>query len=295
MEIRRQSRHRKTDHKGILKLVVPLFLLLGIIFLFWSNVKEFEQVTNKEEASITEVLPEANKGVVYHKPHFSLSYVEEYELPEWVAYRLTIDMMNSPKTERYQDFYPDPVIETQSAHYHDYKQSGYRRGHLVPSADMAWNKNAMDATFLMSNIAPMLESFNDGIWLELEHNVRDWSRKNKNILVVTGPVFSEIITSIGENEVAVPKSYYKAVFTLNDGKPDVIGFLLDQTMDTNDRLQKFIVSIDSIENVTGLDLFANLYGDWDEEIRLEKQINDSYIRWPLNEKWYVERTDDDIK
>lgn len=295
MEIRRQSRHRKTDHKGILKLAVPLFLLLGIIFLFWSNVKEFEQVTNKEEASITEVLPEAYKGVVYHKPHFSLSFVEAYELPEWVAYRLTIDMMNSPKTERYQDFYPDLTIETKSAHYHDYKQSGYRRGHLVPAADMAWNKNAMDATFLMSNIAPMLESFNDGIWLELEHNVRDWSRKNKNILVVTGPVFSEIITSIGENEVAVPKSYYKAVFTINDGQPDVIGFVFDQTMDTDDRLQKFIVPIDSIEKVTGLDLFANLYGDWNEEIRLEKQVNDSYIRWPLNEKWYLERMREDIK
>jgi endonuclease G len=292
MDIRRQSRHQKTDQKGLLKLAVPLFLLLGIIFLFWNNVKEFEQTTKKEEASVTEILPEAHKGVVYHKPHFSLSYVEEYELPEWVAYRLTVDMMNSPKTERYQDFNPDPAIATQSAHFHDYKQSGYRRGHLAPSADMAWNKDAMDASFLMSNIAPMLETFNDGIWLELEHNVRDWSRKNKNILVVTGPVLTEIISTIGENEVAVPKYFYKAVFTINDGQPDAIGFLFDQTFNTDERLQKFIVPVDSIEKLTGLDLFANLYGDWDEEIRLEKLANNSYIRWPFNEKWYLERMED---
>jgi endonuclease G len=156
----------------------------------------------------------------------------------------------------------------------------------VPSADMAWNKESMDATFLLSNIAPMLETFNDGIWLELEHNIRDWSRAYKEVTVIAGPVFDDPITTIGKNEVLVPKMFFKSVLTYDKNEPKVIGFLFDQTSPTYGRLEDYVVSIDSIEKVTGLDLFSNLYGDWDKEIALEK-TNSS--EWNFNEKWYLER------
>jgi endonuclease G len=158
---------------------------------------------------------------------------------------------------------------------------------------MAWNKDAMDATFLLSNVAPMKEEFNDGIWLELEHNIRDWSRRYKSIKVVTGPVFDNPITTIGENEIMVPRYFYKAAFTVKDGSPMVIGFIMNQDQKTFGPLEDYIVSIDSIENVTGLDLFSNLYGDWDEEIRLEKEIINPSREWPLNEKWYQQRLEEE--
>ncbi len=285
----RESRYKRTDNKSQTRLIMGAFFLVGVMGLFWYNLKEYE---GEEEQKITDnkdYLPLAKEGVIYHKPNYSLSFVEKYEIPEWVAYRLTVEMMNSPKTKRYQDFNPDPAITSGSAHYHDYKQSGFRRGHLVPSADMAWKKEAMDATFLLSNIAPMREEFNDGVWLELEHNVRDWSRRYKNILVVTGPIFNDPITSIGNNEVLVPRYFYKVVFTVANGKPDVIGFLFDQTILDDQRLENNIVPIDSIEKITGIDLFSNLYGDWDEEIRLEKQSSRAQGEWPFNEHWYLER------
>jgi endonuclease G len=233
--------------------------------------------------------PDPQQGVVYHKPGFSLSYVEEYELPEWVAYALTVDMMNKPKHDRDQDFNPDPAITTGSGHYRDYKSSGYRRGHLVPSADMAWNKEAMDATFLLSNVAPMREQFNDGIWLELEHNVRDWSRRYKEIKVVTGPLFKETTTTIGDNEILVPKYFYKAVFTFHDTVPMVIAFLFDQELAYYGPLEQYIVSLDSLEKATGLELFENLYGDWDSEIMLEKKQQKDKDTWPINKRWYDQR------
>ena len=282
-------RHTRANNRSQGKLIMGALFLIGIMILFWYNLKDYKVEEEKKLKDIKEFLPEAKHGVVYHKPNFSLSFVEQYEIPEWVAYRLTVDVMNLKKFPRDQDFNPDPIIAEGSAHYHDYKQSGFRRGHLVPSADMAWNKESMDATFLLSNVAPMLEEFNDGIWLELEHNVRDWSRKYGDVMVVTGPVFREPLKSIGKNEVLVPKYYYKAIFTVANEKPYVIGFMFDQTLISDERLENFIVPIDSIEKETGLDLFSNLYGDWDVEIRLEKQSERIEGQWPFNEKWYVER------
>ena len=288
-EFRLPTHNKRYEKKSVGKLVFMVLFLVAIIFMFMYYLNQMGETGSIPTSSTHLYTPDPREGVVYHKPNFSLSYVEKYELPEWVSYELTIDMMNAPKRKRDQDFNPDPAITTGSGHYHDYKSSGYRRGHLVPSGDMAWNKASMDATFLLSNVAPMLEDFNDGIWLELENNVRDWSRKHRKIEIVAGPVFVNPLDTIGENQILVPRYFYKAVFTIDGGKPEVIGFLFNQALSTYDGLEAYEVSIDSIEKMTGLDLFANLYGNWDEEIRLEKIVHPYPAEWPFNDRWYQQR------
>ncbi len=288
----RHTRYKRSDRKSQIRMIIGALFLLGTMALFWFNLKESQIEEESKLNPIIDFIPEVNQGVIYTKPNFSLSYVEKYEIPEWVAYRLTVDMMNKKKFPRNQDFNPDPSIREKSAHYHDYKNTGYRRGHLVPSADMSWDKESMDATFLLSNIAPMKESFNDGIWLELEHNVRDWSRKYISVIVVAGPAFTDAIKTIGNNDVLVPRYFYKAIFKVEGDKAEVIGFMFDQTNEDDRRLEQCIVPIDSIEKMTGLDLFSNLYGTWEEEIRLEKQALPTDGQWTFNEKWYNERTNE---
>jgi endonuclease G len=288
-EFRIPSHNKRYGKKAFNRFVFFALFIAGLIFLGLFYIDEFTPIGELSGAPTITYYPEANQGVIYHKPSFSLSYVERYELPEWVTYELTVDMLNKKKFERHQDFNPDPDIATGSGHYRDYKSSGYRRGHLVPSADMAWKKNAMDATFLLSNVAPMRERFNDGIWLELENNVRDWARRYKGILVVTGPVFSEATTTIGDNEILVPKYFYKAVFTVRDNQPEVIAFLFDQNDESPGALSDYVVSVDSLENLIGIDLFSNLYGDWDEEIKLEKRRGITAGEWPFNERWSNQR------
>ncbi len=288
-EFRIPSHNKRYDRKSASKLLFMGLFFIGIILLFMYYLNSLSNDFKSVEKTSPDYTPDPKNGIVYHKPGFSLSYVDQYELPEWVSYHLTVDMMNKPKHERDQDFDPDPAIESGSGHYKDYKGSGFRRGHLVPSADMAWNKEAMDATFLLSNVAPMREEFNDGIWLELEHNVRDWSRLYKSIRVVAGPVFEGANTTIGENQILVPEYFYKAIFTLHDGKPKVIGFLFDQMESVQGSLVEYMVPIDSIEKVTGLDLFEGLYGDWEIEIDLEKGDIKMADEWSLNERWYNQR------
>lgn len=291
-DFRIPTHNKRYSVRSANRFAFMVFLMVGVLFFIMYMLRGVADpaITTSTHAE-ARYIPDAVNGKIYQKPGFSLSYVEEYELPEWVAYTLTIDMMNSPKHERDQEFQPDPHIATGSAHYHDYKGSGYRRGHLVPSADMAWDKASMDATFHLSNVAPMVQAFNDGIWLELEHNVRDWSRRYKQVQVVTGPVFNLPVSTIGDNEVLVPRYFYKAVFAVHNQKPLVIGFLLDQTRDEYETLDQYIVPIDSIESVTGIDLFSNLYGSWDREIELEKTESALSDVWPLNPVWYEQRID----
>lgn len=288
-EFRIPSHNRRYEKKAASKLIWMALIFVGIIVMAMYFLHELQSVETPVKSIKATYHPEPKEGVVYSKPHFSLSYVEEYELPEWVSYELSVEMMNAPKSERDQDFNPDPAIGSGSGHYRDYKGSGYRRGHLVPSADMAWNKESMDATFLLSNVAPMIEEFNDGIWLELEHNVRDWSRKYKSVSVVTGPLFKDASTTIGENEILVPKYFYKAIFTTQDSTPMVIAFLFDQHQQSFGPLEEYVVSVDSLEIISGIELFEGLYGSWENEINIEKQRNKPANEWPFNDRWYTQR------
>ena len=291
-EFRIPSHNKRYEKKAVNKLSLMALFFVVIIFVVMYYLNDLSHDQAQVKTVSHTYLPEAGQGVVYHKPGFSLSYVEQFELPEWVSYELTVDMMNKPKYNRDQDFNPDPAIRTGSGHYRDYKGSGYRRGHLVPSGDMAWNKEAMDATFLLSNVAPMRQEFNDGIWLELENNVRDWSRKYGDINVVTGPLFNGTTTTIGENQILVPRYFYKAVFTIQDSVPMAVAFLFDQEQQTFSVLGDYVVSIDSLEKLSGIDLFEGRYGNWDEEIKLEKRSDIPAGEWPFNERWYAQRLEE---
>lgn len=288
-EFKIPSHNRRYERKAASKLVWMVVIFVGIIFLAMYFLNELQSIQAPEKSTEVTYTPEPKSGVVYSKPNFSLSYVEEYELPEWVSYELSVDMMNAPKADRDQDFNPDPAIRGGSGHYWDYKGSGYRRGHLVPSADMAWNKESMDATFLLSNVAPMREEFNDGIWLELEHNVRDWSRKYGSVSVVAGPLFVDASTTIGDNKILVPTYFYKAIFTTQDSMPRVIVFLFDQHQHSFGPLDEYIISVDSLEKISGIELFEGLYGNWENEIKIEKQSDIPDKEWPFNERWYTQR------
>lgn len=289
MNIRRPGKNQYPNKTSSGKFYITVILIIGVMIIFWYNMKEFQGHEEKKIENRIDYLPSPHQGEIYTKPFFSLSYVEKYELPEWVAYRLTKDMINKPNHPRNQDFEPDPAIKTGSAHYHDYKQSGYTKGHLVPSADMSWDQQAMNSTFLMSNIAPMLENFNSGIWLELENDVRDWAVRYKDIIVISGPIFDDPISTIGANKVLVPRYFYKAVYTMANGKPAVIGFLFNQEEQNFSTLDHYQIPIDSIEKITGLDFFANMYGSWENEIQVEREKTKSKNDWHLNPHWYEER------
>jgi endonuclease G len=204
---------------------------------------------------------------------YTLSYNEECEQPNWVAYKVTKEQLENPTCERDDHFRMDPLIVTGSASSYDYASSGYSRGHLAPCGDMLWEWQAMDESFYLSNMSPQTQQFNGagGTWWDLENQVREWARENDELYVVTGPVLDgDYVKWIGNNRVAVPKRFYKVI--LDPVEPDVkaVGFILAQE-DYDEDFRDYAVSVDEVEQVTGLDFFYSLPNSVEDEIEANEE------------------------
>ncbi len=185
---------------------------------------------------------------------FTLSYNERHRQASWVAYRLSAERATGDEP-RYNNFREEKRVN--SASPRDYRGTGFDRGHLAPAGDMKWLQRVMEESFLMTNISPQAPAFNRGIWRELEEQVRRWAVQHGEVYVVTGPVLAGKLPTIGDNQVSVPKYYYKVV--LDGVEPDIraIGFLMENK-GSAEPLQNFVVSISQLETLTGLDFFPNL-------------------------------------
>lgn len=195
---------------------------------------------------------------------FSLLYNEAHEQSGWVAYELTKEKATKlhARTDR---FIPDPKVITITANNKDYAGSGYDRGHLAPAADMGWSATSMAESFYYSNMSPQVPGFNRGIWKKLEERVREWAVENESMHIVTGPVLTEGLRTIGPNAVSVPEYFYKVI--LDNYWPEIkgIGFIIANTR-SNQPLYQYAVSIDSVEKFTGIDFFPMLPDELEDSI-----------------------------
>jgi endonuclease G len=140
---------------------------------------------------------------------------------------------------------------------------------MAPAADMSWSVQAMEESFLYSNMSPQVKGFNRGIWKKLEERVRQWAVENKDIYIVTGPVLSGGLQTIGPDKVSVPRYYYKVILDYTLPGLKGIGFILPNASSTRP-LQSFVVTIDSVEKVTGIHFFPAL--PLQQEKALEKTV-----------------------
>ncbi|MFA8434923.1 MAG: DNA/RNA non-specific endonuclease [Marinifilaceae bacterium] len=207
-----------------------------------------------------------NEQIVKHK-YYSLSYNENWEQASWVAYELNPQTI-SGTTKRSNNFRTDPMVSSRSASLKDYSKSGYDRGHLLPAASMKFSKEAMSETFYMSNMSPQKPYFNRGIWKKLEAQVRSWVNRYGKLYVVTGPIIKQTEQKIGPNKVIVPQAYYKVIW--NPKQKKGIAFLLKNEK-SSEPLSHFAVSIDKVEQETGIDFFPALPDPLEEEIEKQYQ------------------------
>jgi endonuclease G len=248
--------------------------------------QEFEQFQQRKEAHIarmdsfklaiirrdlrTHGLPKVHEGeeLIEHPGHM-LVFDDRHKQSKWVAHIATPDLITG-NLARIDSFEVDPKVSTGTAVTTDYWYSGYDRGHLVPSADMRWNIDALKATYLYSNISPQKPELNRESWAELEDWVRRYVNFSKRrVYVVTGPVLREGLPHMEkpnrENDVSIPEYFYKVIADLDSDEPIGIAFL--QANGTNEYPTiSYAVTIDSVEALTGIDFFASLPPDLQQRI-----------------------------
>lgn len=260
--------------KNQIYTIMAIALVVGIFsFEAFLSQEEKEKIVEngKEIGERTNLffLPSSTTGVIVHHQGYSLSYSEPYEQAEWVAYELLENQLSDIDRKR-PYFEIDEAIPTGAASWRNYKNSGYDRGHLCPAADREFDEKLFNETFLTSNISPQDHEFNAGIWNSLEQKVRYWAKLYDGVYVVTGGVLKPDLETIGSERVAVPEYFYKIIMDYHEGNPKAIAFLIpNKPLGYN--LKPYVVSIDSIEQLTGIDFFPKLDDNLEEVI--EAQTN----------------------
>ncbi|HNQ67869.1 MAG TPA: DNA/RNA non-specific endonuclease [Bacteroidales bacterium] len=235
-------------------------------------------------------LPELKNGeeLICHSA-FCLVYDEEHEMAKWTAHIVSRDIVTGG-INRTNDFRIDSLIKTGSSEEEDYflteeKQDGtlkydgfgYDRGHLAPSADFRWSATALSESYFYSNMTPQLPAFNRELWADIESFVREYvyNNPNQDLFVVTAPVLRDDLPKQvrSKNNVSIPEYHYKIVVDLINKKG--IAFLVSQN-NLDYPIESYVVTIDSIEKITGINYYPKLSPD--EEFLIESKSDISLWR-----------------
>lgn len=226
-----------------------------------------------------------------------LVFSEEHQLAKWVVHILTGDIIEG-RVSRTNDFRPDPKIPNtgvEEDYFLKYEQEdgsfeydgfGYDRGHLAPSADFRWSETALSESYYYSNITPQTPEFNREKWTEIENFLRTYIYNNpqNDLFVVTAPVLTERlpVQERGVNKLPIPELHYKIAV---DFKRQIgVAFLVPQE-NLIYPIDWYAVTIDSVENLTGINFFETLTPEQ------EKKIESTYDL----SQWYPEDKKNDAK
>lgn len=265
------------------KYIYPLLTVVVIVGLYYA-----EQYVNKETEAYPDTsnekmktnseeftgnwLPTSTTGVIVQHKYFTLSYVEEHEQAEWVAYPLLKSHLSSNEFKR-PYFVEDRSVKTKSADWRSYKNSGYDRGHLCPAGDRRFSKEAYHETFLTSNISPQNNDFNAGVWNKLEQQARYWAKKYDGVYVVTGPILKQGLPTIGIERVSIPEAYYKIIVDNNNNKPKALAFIIPNK-ETSKSFYEYVTTIDEVEKRTGIDFFSKMNNETERELEAHYNVKD---------------------
>ena len=194
----------------------------------------------------------------------------------WVAYPLYKGMLSGVKRTDKWEYDPLVPKRYQGVVYSSY--AGYDRGHQLPSADRLCNVAANEQTFYFTNITPQNADLNQGLWEQLEAQVRGQVNTCDTLYVVTGCVLTtesdptpQYVKDNNGNDVAIPKAYYKVLLRYKAGEAtggySAIGFWMENKRYGNTSLSRtFARTVDEIETLTGVDFFVNLKDEYEKEV-----------------------------
>lgn len=233
--------------------------------------------------------------------NYALEWDNTKRHANWVAF--TFDTTTSADNVKRTDAWSvDPKLPAEmQVQESDHKNDGFDKGHLCASEDRVYLKEANEQTFYYSNISPQLNDFNGGFWGKLEARVQTWGRSTTTgtydkVYVTKGGTLNKLLKNFKGTTVnggtpttdangftihglACPEYYYMAVLSQKDDVFHAIAFLVPhkEGMTRNpssDELKEYVVSVDKLEEETGIDFFCNLPDVLENEVEAAYNLND---------------------
>ena len=209
--------------------------------------------TQAQTNSDRQYLPQEAQGVGLDNPSYVVDFDASSGIAHWVHYALSSTEAQGV-VPRKDAFRADPRVLS-SPGKASYTGSGYDRGHLKPAADSRSSAEEMRASFLMTNMAPQTPNLNRGIWKGLEEAVRAWALTYGEVHVTCGPGGETY--DVLASGVRVPTTFWKAVMRTS---PDTacVAFVFPNADKVPGELTDYLVTVDALELVIGLDLYPAL-------------------------------------
>lgn len=187
----------------------------------------------------------------------------------WVAYPLNNSLKGSGSRSNAWQYDALLPVSLQPNLTRGSYGGGWTRGHQLPSADRLRTYAANASTFVPTNMTPQDYDFNAGIWASLEGKVRDYAGKADTLYVVTGALFDDSTYTSGTSSgfaVKIPTYYFKALLyrgsqSAAKGTKGFMSaaYLLPHTSNiSNGNFKEYLISVDQLEEKTGIDFFPNL-------------------------------------
>ena len=196
--------------------------------------------------------------------NYSFGWSQEDRVALWVAYPLC-RLYTNGSVGRTNEWALDPLLGEDSAAPFGGYAGSYARGHQLPSADRQCCYEANAQTFYGTNMTPQLNAHNEKIWADLESKVRGYANTSDTTYVVTGVIVSPSSKKEKDsygNSVTVPDAYFKAVLKYSKsstmGMWNAAAFYLEHRAYSGNVTKEHSMSVDALEELTGIDFFVNL-------------------------------------
>ena len=200
-------------------------------------------------------IPKGVSNQVLNYKTIRVNYNPSYRIPNCVAYELTatmVSMADAPDHEvrKNYNYAKDSNVKNCPENW-EYRGSGYSRGHMAPAMDMRWDKTSMTQCFYMTNMCPQDTKLNNDDWRVLEEKVHRWAKRDKRLMVYTGPIMGKNPKMIGKDKqnIAVPDAFFKVVYAPEQGR--AIAFIYDNKPCPGN-ISKYAVTVAEVEHRTGL-------------------------------------------
>lgn len=140
-----------------------------------------------------------------------------------------------------------------------YRHSGdqFERGHLAPINHFDDSQQAMNASNLMTNIVPQLDSHNHPTWYVTEV-LTECMRDINPVTVIGGVVFGRAPKDLendhfgGSHGIATPEMFWKVLLTTDElGQPKIIAWWIPHQAGLGSNLDKYLRSVRDIEQLLG--------------------------------------------
>lgn len=195
---------------------------------------------------------------IINRGSFVIGWSPSLKHPVWCAYRVPGEVKHEDGTR--PSFTIDRLVPS-SPKPGDYTRSGYDRGHMAPNHAIVsrFGDDERRKTFMMTNISPQTPALNRGVWRDVEHRIADlWASKYGEIWVLVGCVPSAYGEKISGSDIDIPDQYYQIIFAQQGLFVRALAVLVPQRVPWDAWPQRYLVSIDEIEEISGLDFNPEL-------------------------------------